>query len=204
MELKVAIERRVSVRSFSNDQVKQEDLMEMVRLAGLAPSINNFQPWSFLGITSRDTLNTIAQLVSNKLMSFPVKSSELARNVKSQVEYFSTFFTDAPAVIGVVLEEYETVWENGIQLSHEEINKMRNYPDLQSTGACIQNILLAATDMGYGSCWLSGPMVAKDEIQSLLGILPPSKLISFVAIGRPAHEHKPKIKMNMAERLRFI
>ena len=204
MELKEAIERRSSVRSFKNDPVPTEALQEMVRLAGLAPSVNNYQPWSFIGITTREKLNHIADMVSTKLDTFKTKASEPARNVKTQVEYFSTFFRDAPAVIAVVLEEYETIWEKTSELSHEEINKMRNFPDIQSTGACIQNILLTAVDMGYGTCWLSGPMVAREEIEEYLEIIRPSRLISFVAIGEPKHEPKPRNKENLAGKLRFV
>ena len=204
MELKEAIERRSSVRSFKNDPLPVEALQEMVRLAGLAPSVNNFQPWSFIGITTREKLNHIAEMVSVKMNSYKTKPSEPAQNVKSQVEYFSTFFRDAPAVIAVILEEYETVWEKSSELSHDEINKMRNFPDIQSTGACIQNILLAAVDMGYGACWLSGPMVARKEIEDYLEISQPSRLISFVAIGEPKHEAKPRNKENMAGKLRFV
>lgn len=204
MELKEAIERRSSVRSFKNEPVPVEALQEMVRLAGLAPSVNNFQPWSFIGITTKEKLNDIAGMVSLKLDSYKTKSSESARNVKSQVEYFSTFFRDAPSVIAVILEEYQTVWEKSSELSHDEINIMRNFPDIQSTGACIQNILLSAVDMGYGACWLSGPMVAREEIEEYLNISRPSRLISFVAIGKPQHEPKPRNKENLAGKLSFI
>ncbi len=31
-----------------------EDIREMVRLASLAPSVNNYQPWSFVLITNKE------------------------------------------------------------------------------------------------------------------------------------------------------
>lgn len=201
MELKKAIENRTSVRSFLADDIPVEDIREMVRLAGLAPSVNNFQPWSFILINNKRTLGVMSQIVSNKLKEFPLKESKVTVNVKSQVEWYSTFFKDAPAVLAIILDKYESVWEKGVEVSHNSINEMRNFPDFQSSGACVQNLLLAAVDKGYGACWLSGPMVAKEELESLLGVKKPSLLLSFIAIGKPAKDFKPKEKEDLGAKM---
>ncbi|PKP35776.1 MAG: hypothetical protein CVT98_10030, partial [Bacteroidetes bacterium HGW-Bacteroidetes-15] len=99
---------------------------------------------------------------------------------------------------------YETVLEKGITLSHDEINVMRNSPDIQSTGACIQNFLLAAVDMGYGACWMSAPMVAREDIEKMLDIDDSTKLISFVAVGKPLKESKPREKKPIDDMFRVI
>jgi nitroreductase len=204
MELKNAIEGRTSVRSFLPDPVPLSDIREMVRLAGLAPSVNNFQPWSFILITNRLKINEMASIVAGKLKEVPLKNSKLTGNIMNQVEWYSTFFKDAPAVLAVVLHPYESVWEKGVELSHEEINRMRNYPDIQSAGACIQTLLLAAVDLGYGACWLSGPMIARHELEELLEISAPQKLLSFVGIGKPSRDFMPKEKQNLAENLKMF
>jgi nitroreductase len=204
MELKKAIESRTSIRSFRPDNIPVEDIIEMVRLGGMAPSINNFQPWEFILIQNKNILQTMAGLVINRLADFPLNSSKASVNIKSQVEWYSTFFKDAPALLAIILTRYETILEGGVDLTAHEINEMRNYPDLQSTGACIQNILLTAVDMGYGACWLSGPMVAKKELETILGIEKPSRLISFIAIGKPSKDIKPKEKEDLGKKLRVV
>ncbi len=204
MELKKAIELRTSVRSFLPDEIPVEDVREMVRLAGLAPSVNNFQPWSFILIKNKQKLKIMSQIVSTKLSDYPKKESKVSANVKSQVEWYSTFFKDAPAVLAVVLNKYESVWEKGIDLSHDDINQLRIYPDIQSAGACIQNILLAAVDMGYGACWLSGPMIASPQLENMLDVKKPSKLLSFIAIGKPSKSFLPKEKEDMGQKLIIV
>ena len=67
MELKKAIETRTSIRSFLADEVPEQDIREMVRLAGLAPSVNNFQPWGFILIRNKKTLQIMSRIVSSKL-----------------------------------------------------------------------------------------------------------------------------------------
>ncbi|MBN1413656.1 MAG: nitroreductase family protein [Bacteroidales bacterium] len=204
MELKTAIQKRTSVRIFKNENVPVSDLKEMVRLAGLAPSVNNFQPWRYIAITNKDLLNRMADIVAGKIAGLPLKKTVASKNIVTQVTWFSTFFKDAPVVLALVIEPYETVLESGVNLSHEEINKIRNYPDIQSAGASIQNLLLSAVEMGYGACWLSGPMVAKKEIEEILEIKAPSNLLAFIAVGKPRSEPRPKDKPNLANSMKII
>jgi len=199
MELKQAIESRTSVRNFLETQVPVEDLKEMVRLASCAPSVNNYQPWKFIAITNKPLLNTLADVVSEKIMQVHANESKVAANVKSQVEWYATFFRNAPAVIAITMEGYESILEKGVEMSHDEINKMRNYPDVQSAGAAIENLLLAAVDMGYGACWMSAPMIAQDVIEKALKVIPDYHLVAFVALGRPVNPPRAREKKAVEE-----
>ena len=204
MELKAAIQKRTSVRIFSDEKVPVSDLKEMVRLAGLAPSVNNYQPWKYIAVTNKDRLNRMADIVAGKIAALPLKKTVASKNIITQVTWFSTFFKDAPAILALAIEPYETVLESGAELTHDEINKIRNYPDIQSAGASIQNLLLSAVDMGYAACWLSGPMIAKKEIEEILNIKSPSSLLAFIALGKPRSEPRPKEKPNLADSLVII
>lgn len=204
MELKQTIEKRTSIRNFTEESVPVADLKELVRRAGLAPSVNNYQPWKFIAVTNKDILSKMAVKVSEKIKELPENKSIASKNVKSQVEWFATFFENAPAVIAMVMEDYESVLEKGVQLSHEEINKLRNFPDMQSAGAAIQNMLLSAVDMGYGACWLSAPMMAKESLEKILSVENPYHLIAFVAIGKPSRQLEPKSKKPMDEIFKLI
>lgn len=190
MELKEAIEKRASVRQFNNDQISVEDLREMVRLAGLAPSINNSQPWRYIAITNKELLKTMASAVHNKINeTLPDTDEESEKKAKAQVDWFSTFFVDAPAVIAVATHPYEAIVDKALHdtsLCHEDINAMRGHPDIESIGASIQNLLLAAVDKGYGACWLSGPLMAREELENMLGINQPWKLAAMIAVGKPS------------------
>jgi nitroreductase len=48
MDFAALAEQRVSVRQFRPDPVAPGHIREMVRLAGLAPSPNNQQPWRYI------------------------------------------------------------------------------------------------------------------------------------------------------------
>jgi nitroreductase len=207
MELRQIIELRSSVRRFKNEPLPLENLLEMVRLAGLSPSVNNSQPWKFHVVTNKTLMAAMAQAVRKELDRLLPSTGAHEENVKSTVEFFSTFFKDAPALIAVATQPYEAVIDKLLSanaLNHEEMNEMRNHPDLQSIGACVQTLLLTAVDMGYGACWLSSMLVARRQLESMLRIQMPWQLASFVAVGKPAGVVRPREKKTLSEILEII
>ena len=55
--------------------------------------------------------------------------------------------------------------------------------DVQSCGAAIQNMLLAAHEMGVGSCWIGSLLEKADDINKLLEVDDSLKLMSVVSFG---------------------
>jgi nitroreductase len=203
MQLKDAIEQRASIRKFFPDKVAIEDLTEMVRRAGLAPSINNEQPWKFIAVLNNSLLQSMAAAVQAKLdQLFPDAVLSQDRGIKSTVEYYSTFFKDAPVLLAVLGRPYEAMIDKLLlfrDLNHEEVNATRNHPDVQSMGAAIQNLLLSAVDLGYGACWLSGMLIARKELEELLHVEEPWHLAAFVAVGKAAAVPRQRDKKSIDE-----
>ena len=205
MELIQAIENRVSIRSFTAEAVSRETLREIIRRAGMAPSINNSQPWKFLVISNKDLLAKMAEGVKESLSGLPAKAeNDSKNNVMSKLEWFSTFFVEAPVLIALLMKPYTSVAEQGTALSHEEINRIRNYPDMQTAGAAVQNILLSAVDFGLGACWMSAPLVAQEKLESLLNVEQPWSLVTFVALGHPYGKPARKARKSVEEISEFI
>jgi len=201
MDIVQAMENRASVRKFTNDPVPLEHLQEMVRLAGLAPSVNNSQPWKFIVVTDKERLQCMSGAVREKLGTMlPADASDEQKKAFQKVDWFSTFFVDAPAVIAVASSPYEAVVDQMLQgttVGHEDLNDMRGRPDVQSIGAAIQNLLLAAYSLGYGTCWLSGPVIARESLEKCLEIDQPWRLAAMVAVGKAAVPTKQKEKKSL-------
>jgi nitroreductase len=198
MELKEAIKKRASVRLFTDEKVPLEDIKEMITRASLAPSINNSQPWKFIAITNRELIKNMSSVVQNKVQQiFPHGNLKANILVQNKVAKFSTFFMDAPLVIAIIMTPYEAAVDDllsGTALTHDDINKMRNYPNIQSIGAAIENLLLTSVDLGYGACWLSGLLIARNELEKLLDVQPPLSLAAFVAVGKPKESVRQREK----------
>lgn len=189
MELKDVIEKRASIRTFTDEPVSAEHIKEIIRRAGLAPSINNSQPWKFIAITNEEMIEKMGKIVQKKVLEyFPHENIKEKMMAQAKVLRFSSFFMDAPVLIAVEMSPYQTVIEEllkGRELSLEDVNRLRNYPNIQSIGAAVENLILSAFDLEYGACWLSGLLIARNELEELLGIKSPNTLAACVAIGKP-------------------
>jgi nitroreductase len=186
MDLKQAIESRASIRQFKPDPVPLEDLRELVRLAGCAPSVNNAQPWRYIAVLNATLKQSMAAAVRRKLEELlPPSSAEEERY--EVLRRYCTFFESAPVVLAVATRSYEALLDQAVErVMHVRSHELRGHPDEASLGASIQTLLLAATAAGYGACWMTGPLVARPELEALLHIEHPWRLGAMIAIGRAA------------------
>jgi nitroreductase len=66
---------------------------------------------------------------------------------------------------------------------------------VEDGAAAIENMLLASTALGYGSCWVEGDALPhEDKIKSLLDIPPEKRVMALIPIGVPAETPQPKKK----------
>lgn len=66
MELFEAIRRRRSIRAFTEEEVSEREIKELLEAAILAPSAGNIQPWSFVVIRDHDTKRKLAEAALNQ------------------------------------------------------------------------------------------------------------------------------------------
>lgn len=70
--------------------------------------------------------------------------------------------------------------------------------DTLATGACIQNMLLAAHSLGLGACWQGEILNQKDKVNRILGAPDALELMAVVTLGYPA-EKVGSIRKSVAE-----
>ncbi len=70
---------------------------------------------------------------------------------------------------------------------------------MEDGAAAVQNMLLAATALGYGACWLEGYTLRReDELKIMLRVPAEKRLMTLVPVGVPA-EWPTKEKKTLAE-----
>jgi nitroreductase len=75
---------------------------------------------------------------------------------------------------------------------------------LEDGSAATENILLAATDLGLGTCWIAGDKKEYcGEVSKLLGAPDALKLISLVSIGWSNRETRQKKNRSLDEVLHW-
>jgi nitroreductase len=205
--LLTAVGGRASVRRFLPDPVPREDVTTMVELAVRAANAGNAQMWRFVAVDDAVIQVALHQAVDaaiDEMAAWP----ELAgkdKDIKA-LRAYTTFFVDAPLVMVVFGLPYvsradEMLLARGLGV--EERDRLRMRPDLQSVGAAVQLLCTAAHALGYGSCWMTAPVLAAPAIEALLGVEPPAKLVAIVPVGRPAGAVKPTSRRPVTEVLEF-
>lgn len=186
------IYRRRSVRKFLNQPVPDEVINQLIDAAIHAPSGKNQQNWHFVVIRNKSMIEEMAKLVVEKhemLLQF-IADPDKQKSFKATVGYH-TVFKNAPAVVLVYAGPYPIPSEDmsaGPGLSEAEINSLQQTkPGIQNVAAAMQNLHLAATALGYGTCWMTGPTYAGPEISELVGFFQKDYvLVALTPLGVPA------------------
>ncbi|HHV79308.1 MAG TPA: nitroreductase family protein [Firmicutes bacterium] len=205
MEFRELVMRRKSIRKYLPDPVDQKDIYEMLELATRAANAGNQQMWRFFVIQSKDVLSRMAQAVSDATdrLAARVGQSERASSAKK----WALFFQEAPCVIAVATQRYDSVVEKMLVqagYSQQQIDDLRVRPDLQSIGGCIQLLLLAAEEKGYGACWMTAPLIARPELEEILKIKPPLSLAALIPLGRPAEQPPLRPRKPVQELVTYV
>lgn len=190
MDLFDAIAGRVSIRRFKDQPVPEEDLRKVLDAGRRAPSANNTQPWSFLVIRDKTVLASMAEAVRqqvDRMIPFAENEKQAQRLAAYKTNYY-TFFEKAPVVIAVFMEACDASANRllgRMGYRADDIARLRPDPGLQSVAAAIEHMLLTAHALGYGSCWMTGPLVAQESFEKLLGYGKEKFIAALLPLGVP-------------------
>jgi len=210
MDFFEVVRQRRSMRRFAADPVKEEDLRLMLEAARLAPSAGNVQPWRFIVIRDIELKEKLKDVVEASFAGQVEAAEEKLKEKLERLHFYTTFFAQAPVVIAVATRplppEPPIVHSKKAKTFWGPHNSFRGYynPGLQSVGAAIAHLLLAATDLGYGGCWATLPLdFARQELEALLEIKSPWFLAALVAVGVPAEAPPPRPRKPLEEIVSF-
>jgi len=197
---------RKSIRKFKDDPVDHRDLEKILKCGLNAPSAKNMQNWHFVVIQSKDKISEIATIVKKKQKKIleTTDAKALAKSFQSKTKFY-TFFENAPVLVLIYASSYTS--KTSKLLSGEDLEKYNlTNPGLQNIGAAIENILLGASALGYGTCWMSGPNFAIKEIEAFVSLDQKDySLIAMIPIGVPTDEKHPSPKKKgIDEKVTFI
>ncbi|MGM0378969.1 MAG: nitroreductase family protein [Bacillota bacterium] len=204
------IYKRSSVRKFSDKEVKEDDLKEILKAGMNAPSAKNMQNWKFVVVRNKEKINDIKNLVEKKHKKIieKIDDNEKTQRFEKMINYY-TFFKKAPILILFFASEYNSSTANLLKeaCDEKEYNLFKNAdPGIQSIGAAIENVLLASATLGYGTCWMTGPNFAINEIHDYLDLdFNGYNLVAMSPLGVPKNNNvsSPKRK-DFSEVVKFI
>lgn len=207
MELYELMKKRRSIRKFLPDAVTDKQIEALISAAVTAPSGCNSQCWRFIAVRTPEKIQEIAAAVENGVRRFYADTDDdfISTRIKQ-----TTFFKNAPLIILVYLTDMEYYIPRVTEIYAEKgmdstaMLSAMGCPDILSVGAAVENLLLAAEEMGLGACWMNDPIVSEKEINELMNIKKGQRLLSVIPVGKPAYTPREKVMKPLAEILEIV
>ena len=186
-----AIRTRRSIRAFKDQSIERSTIERLLEAAAFAPSAKNSQPWRFTVITEArrdEMLTVIRQGIANR----ESEGAEIGT-----IQWSIQVLEQAPVTVFIHNADGIHPWK-----ARAEHESWWDIATVQSVGAAIQNMLLAATDAGLGSLWIADVWEAYAEINAWLET--DDQLVSAVSLGIPDIEPPVPARKPMEDIVRWL
>lgn len=165
-----------AMRRLHPDPVPDEDLWTILETATMAPSGGNTQPWNFIVIRDRATKDKIAAWYLEAWNATYGPNREAMRSDPRMVktynsaDYLANHLADVPVLILVTRKK------DGVRLG--TIGGASIYP-------AVQNLMLAARALGYGTTLTTLHALHEADVKALLGIPEGIETVALIPLGKP-------------------
>ena len=174
MEFSQLLTARRSCRSFDSTPVTEEQIEAILQAGCWAPSPLNLQPWEFIVVTDpgiKKQVKEAAEKAKNEVID--------ADGPGWVKKYSADFVQDAPLLLVVVFNP----GKGGLGAFFGQ-----PHGALQAASACIQNMMLKASELGLESLWFT--FFRPDVLHPVFDLPEKLEIAGVIALGKPAEEPK--------------
>lgn len=188
--LKVIAARR-SIRKFKEKPVPDETIKTILTAAIQAPSGKNRQPWRFV-VVKGEKCKEMVQIMRQGIEKMKERGEDTGSG-----EWSARVMEKAPVTIFVFNPLGMAPW-----LAHSIEQMFWEVVDVQSVGAAIQNMALAAQSMGIGSLWICDVFEAYEELTDWLG--EKGQMVAAMSFGYADENPEPRPRKPLSEVVRWL
>lgn len=166
------VKKRRSVRKYTQEPLKERDILTCVEAARLAPSATNSQPWHFYYVEDEETIKEIAKSTVNPAMKF------------------NKFTLNAKGLMIVTTKKGNVSSKIG-----QTVTGLPYY--LIDVGIAVEHFCLQATELGIGTCivgWFN-----QKKIRKTISLPTNQRVALLVALGYPQDNATKGKKRNLIE-----
>jgi nitroreductase len=168
--------RSGSAKTMGKPGPSKKQLDQILAAGGRVPDHGKLFPWRFIVFEAKGR---------ERIGDILAEAMEAEGERAKQVEEERARFLRAPAVVGVISRV-------------RELHKIPVWEQELSAGAVCQNILIAATALGFVGNWLTEWYAYHPAVKEGLGLKPGERVAGFIYIGTPteALEERPRPEMS--------
>lgn len=193
MELIEAMEGRKSVRAFRPDPVPREVLERLLRMALHAPSALNLQPWELTVVIGEERERLSRRLLKayreRQISCGPGNVKPLPKAIAKRgaatLELMTPFFEEMKVDPHRFINEGSCHFYGAPVAILLSLDRAFSSARLVDIGIILGYLVLAAHDLGLGTCPIGLITAYEDEIKDLLNIPEDKQIVVGLAVGYP-------------------
>ena len=191
-----AAETRRSIRRYEPEPVPREDLDEILRLTGLAPSAFNVQPWRFAVVESDEVKR-------------PLQAAANGQRQVGDAPAVIVLYSDMTDALATLAETVHPGYGDGRAAAADRTAALfaATSPDaraqwgLEQTYIALGFLLLVARSFGYDTSAMLGFDPAK--VKAVLDLPADARIAAIVAVGRRAEDGFPHHRHEVERVVRY-
>lgn len=164
MELFDAIASRSTAKSLTSPGPTAEQTARLLEAAGHAPDHGRLKPWRFIAVNGAEReifADAVAQSRRDQNPSYTDEQMELEREKIRR--------SPCILVAGCVVRK--------------DIPKVPEIEQVIAAGAAVENLLLAATELGIGAMWKTGPAAYNSRVKAAVGLAADDHIVAILHLG---------------------
>ena len=197
MTTKEAIERRRSIRRYRPEPVPEEQVMQLIEAARLAPSGSNAQPWRFKIVTDRATRERLAAAARSQpfVAQAPVVIVCCA-DVEGYIEGTVSGAQDLGRT-GVLEGRIVDILLERAKALRGEAAADIGPRAAANVAIAVEHMVLRALDFGLGTCWVR--MFDERAVRDIFGWGENLFVVALLPVGYPAEAPAPRKRLSIEE-----
>ena len=197
------INTRTSINHFQpNRPLQESDISLLVELATKAPTAYNMQNWHFIAVQSEAAK---IQLKSAAFGQQKIVDASIAFIICGKLEAHQQLSSALePSVKANIIEQHVAdAWGTQAMTAHENNDLLQRDEAIRSASLAAMSLLLAAQDMGFGSCPIGG--FDAIEVSRQFALSENEIPVLIVVVGYPKEQNlRQKMRKPLSEILTVI
>ena len=172
---------RRTVRRLRAEDVPDALVDALLDAALAAPSAHNRQPWRYVLVRTVAGRRALAEAMGARFRTDLARDGLAPEEVRRRVDDSIHRISAAPLVIIACMTRADM--DRYPDASRQEAERIMG---VQSVAASIQNLLLAAHELGLGAGWMCAPLFCQDVVRASLDLPADWEPQALITVGWPA------------------
>lgn len=175
------LQARRSVRSFKQEPVPRDVLVNVLEAATWAPSAHNRQPWRFAVLVKNSVKTLLAEAMGSDFRRDLLEDGLSQSEVETRVELSRRRILEAPVAVVICLDSTD------MDFYPDEIRRNAELlMAVQSVAMAGENMLLAAHAEDLGGVWMCAPLFTPVSVRRALKLPSTWQPQGLILLGYPA------------------